>query len=365
MHRVKKGQRFARPAVLILASLVIAACGTAGGASDNAGSLLNQTFSGTHKVQSGSMSVVLTAQPSGSSSLKGAITFGLGGPFESRGKGKLPKSNFTITLGANGKSVSLGMLSTGTAGYVTLQRTSYRLPQATFQKLESSFAQAGAGPGGGSGSSGLGRLGIHPLTWLHDPVVVGNDNVAGASTTHIRAAVDVTAFVSDASKFVQNASSLGVSGANRFPGGLPANTRSQLVNAIRNPTVDVWTGTSDKTLRRLQIGLTVPVSGKLSSAAGGLSSAGIGFTLQYVNLNQPQTITAPATVRPFSEFSAKVRGFLQGIQGGLGQSRGTSSAAAGSGSSSASSVQNYSKCIQAAGNDVTKMQRCASLLRSG
>ena len=91
-------------------------------------------------------------RPSGSSTLNGPITLSFGGPFQSLGKGKLPKSNFNVSISALGKTGSLGILSTGTTGYVTLQGTSYQLPAATFQKLESSFAALASSPGGGSGS---------------------------------------------------------------------------------------------------------------------------------------------------------------------------------------------------------------------
>ena len=37
-----------------------------------------------------------------------------------------------------------------------------------------------------------------------------------------------------------------------------------------------------------------PVSGEISTLLGGMTSAGIGLTLQYADLNQPQTISAPA-----------------------------------------------------------------------
>ena len=104
--------------------------------------------------------------------------------------------------------------------------------------------------------------------------------------------------------------------------------------------------------------------------------------MQYSDLNQPQHITAPSTVRPFSEFQAKLAAFVQALQGaasgalgsGGAPSGGASTASApsagsstGSGSSagSSSSVQKYGQCIQQAGGDVSKMQKCAALLGSG
>ena len=85
------------------AILVLGACGSSG-SSGNASALLNQTFSGTHAVNSGNLSFSVTVNPSGSSTLRGPITLSFGGPFQSLGKGKLPASNFSISIGALGRT---------------------------------------------------------------------------------------------------------------------------------------------------------------------------------------------------------------------------------------------------------------------
>jgi hypothetical protein len=355
------------------AILALGACGSSG-SSGNASTLLNQTFSGPHAVNSGNLSFSITVNPSGSTTLRGPITLSFGGPFQSLGKGKLPASNFSISIGALGRSGSLSILSTGTNGYVTLQGTSYQLPAATFQKLESSFAQVTAS-GGGSGSGTLSKLGISPLRWLTNPSVVGKETVGGVDTTHIRAGIDVNAFLKDFSTVLQKASSLGVSGASSLKGGISDSTRSRIAASVKNPSFDVWTGNSDKTLRRLALSLTVPVTGQVSGLLGGLRSAQIGMNMKYASLNQPQTISAPTALRPFSEFTTKLRSFLSTVQSAGAAATGTA-AASGSSPGSAtpttptapstggtsSSVQRYSACLQAAGQDVTKMQSCSSLL---
>ncbi len=359
--------------MVVLASLGVAACGSSAGSGGDPNTLLSQTFSGTHQVSSGVLNLTLTIDPSGSSTLNGPITLSFGGPFQTRGAGKLPESNFTLSASALGRSVSLGILSTGTNGYVTLQGTSYRMPQATFQKLESSFAQLATSPGAGNGSGTLGKLGIHPQHWLTHPTIAGTENVGGAQTTHIHAGVNVPALLTDVNSVLEKASSLGVSGTSSLKSGLPAATRTKIAAAIKNPSVDVWTGTADKTIRRLTVALTVLVTGNTSAELGGMKSADIGLTMQYSNLGAPQTITAPTTLRPFSEFQAKVAAFVQALQGAaagaLGSSGGTGSSSGGGGASpstgSSSSVQKYSQCIQQAGGEVSKMQKCASLLNSG
>ncbi len=361
--------------MVVLASLGLTACGSASSGSANPNTLLSQTFTGTHKVTSGNLNLTLTIDASGSSLLSGPITLSFGGPFQTRGAGKLPESNFTVSATALGRSVAVGVISTGTAGYVTLQGASYRMPQATFQKLESSFSQLASTPGSSSGSGALGRLGIQPLKWLTNPTVVGNENVGGAQTTHIHAGVNVNALLTDLNTVLEKASSLRVSGANTLKSGIPAADRTKIASEIKSPSVDIWTGTSDKTIRRLTITLTLPITGKTSSELGGLKSADISLTMQYSDLNQPQTIKAPTTVRPFSEFQSKLNAFVQQLQGAAGGALGSGSSSSSGGSSSGSSggtstgsssnVTKYSRCIQAAGGDVGKMQKCAALLGSG
>jgi hypothetical protein len=274
-------------------------------------------------------------------------------------------------VSAEGKTGTLGLLSTGTSGFVTLEGTSYQLPSATFQRLESSFAQLASSPGASSNGSGtLSKLGIHPLDWLSNPSVVGDENVAGAQTTHIRATVNVDALLGDVNTFLQKASSLGVSGASQLPSTLSPTTRQKIAGEVQNPTFDVWTGKSDKTVRRLTITLTLPVTGTISTQLGGLRSAQVGLTMQYANLNQPQSITAPTTVRPFAEFTSKLQTILGTVQSSLaGAAGGTGSTGTGAlpNSSSGSSgsnqqIQNYSQCITNAHGDVSKMQQCAALI---
>jgi hypothetical protein len=354
--------------LVALASLVLAACGSSNDSSSGSPStLLSQTFTGTHKVTSGVLNLTLTIDASGSSTLNGPITLRFGGPFQTRGAGKLPESNFTVSASALGRNASLGILSTGTSGYVTLQGTSYQMPQATFQKLESSFAQLASSAGTSQGSGTLSKLGIRPLRWLTHPTKVGTEKVGGAQTTHIHAGINVPVLLNDLNTFIEKASAASnVSGAAALQSGLSPATRQKIAAAIRNPSFDVWTGTSDKTIRRLTIALTVPITGSLSTQLGGVKSADIGLTMQYSDLNQPQTISAPKTVRPYSEFQSKVSAFVRGLQsaaaGVVGSGSGGTSPNGSTGSSP--NVTKYGQCIQQANGDVAKMQKCAALLGS-
>lgn len=339
-------------------AFVLAACGASGGSSQQARKLLRDTFSGTHRVTSGQLEVKLAITPSGSQTVKQPIAVSFGGPFQGLGQGHPAQSDFTITLNALGKTGTLGVLSTGSTGYVSLDGTSYQLPSATFQQLEASFSQLTSSAGTSSGSGLLGKLGISPLSWLRDPVVVGNATVGGASTSHIHAGVDMNKLLSDLNTVLGRASSLGIAGASKLPSSISSATRARLARDIRSPTLDVWTGAGDHTLRKLEIGLEFPVSGAFSTLLGGLRQARVSFLMQYNDINQPQTISAPSSTAPYSQFASKLKGLLGGLQGTVG---GTSSLG-GASSASTQKLQRYTQCIQSAGNDVAKMQHCAGIL---
>lgn len=351
---------------MLLALALAAALSACGGSSSDASKLLKETFSGPHTVNSGNLSLTLTLTPASSTTGGSPIALSFGGPFQSQGQGKLPKSDFNISLSARGSQGHLSIISTGTAGYVSLQGASYQLPASTFQKLESSFSGL-ATTQGGSGQT-LSKLGIHPLDWLRDPKVVGSDSVGGAATTHIRATINVPVLLSDLDTFLRRASA----SASQIPSGISAATRVRIANEIENPTFDVWTGKQDKTIRRLSIALTVSLGSALAQVVGA-GRAQVGFTLQYADLNQPQTVSPPTNVQPFSRFQSSLRSLLAGVQSGVSGLSGASSSSTGTGTTSTTGTSTsssggttplarYTQCISAAHGDVGKMQSCASLI---
>lgn len=358
-------------------ALLLSACGSS--SPGNARSLLRQTFSGEHKVNSGQLTFSLSVTPTGSSTLTKPITLAFAGPFQSLGTGKLPASDFTVSISAQGHTGALSILSTGTKGYVTMSGVSYQLPTSSFQKLESSFSSiASSGSGSSSHKSGtLSKLGINPLGWLDNPRVVGSGTVGGAQTTHIRATVDVTNLLRSLSTFLQKAATLGISGTSSLSSGLSASTQQRVAGEIKSPSFDLWTGNSDRTVRKLQVGLSLPLTGDISDLLGGSKSAGLSLTLQYADLNQPQKISPPTKVEPYSVFSRKLTALLQEVEtaaasGALGTTSGsgTSTGASTSGTSTTGetpvgATAAYSQCIAKAGQDVAKMQQCASKLNNG
>jgi len=370
-------------AIALTTAAVVAGCGggaskhsagTAGSAASTAGSaaaheLLLQTFDGHHGVSSGVITLDLRLLPSGSSTIKGPIELAFGGPFMNKGAGKLPESDFTISISAEGHVGALQVISVDGKGYITVSGQSYKLPASSYKSLESGFGSlASSGTGSGSGSSSaFSKLGIKPLALLVRPQIVGKATVNGVATTRIHAELDATAMLQDFSRLLGKAGSLGVSGASSLPQSISASTQRSIANALGSPSFNLWTGTADKLIRKLTVSAVVPVTGTTRTELGGMHSATVTLGFGYSRVNQPQTITAPTSTKPYSVFRREFSAVLSEIESGLISGSGGSgtTGASTTGASAGGADQKYTQCITAAKGDVAKMQKCSKLLAGG
>ncbi len=354
----------------LVTAAVVAGCGggttkhpTGQAGSAAAHQLLVQTFDGHHAITSGVISLDLKVVPRGSSTIKGPIEFAFGGPFVNEGAGKLPESDFTISISAEGHTGALQVISADGKGYITVDRQSYRMPSSSFKHLESGFGSL-ASSGSSSKSGAFSSLGIKPLRWLIGPQIVGRSTIDGVPTTRVHAGLDTAAMLRDFSRLLGKAGSLGISGAGSIPSSISAATQRSIAKALGSPSFDVWTGTSDKLLRKLTVSATVPVRGQTRTMLGGMRSAAFTLGFEYSRVNQPQTISVPASTRPYSVFRTEVATVLQEIESALfGGSTVPGTGTASTGGSAAD--QQYTRCITAAKGDVAKMQKCSKLLATG
>ena len=331
---VRRGS-WAGGAVLVLAA--IAACGSSKPAAAHlspaasAESLLRQTFAQTHRIQSGRLRFSLTLTPSTAAGGAEPISIRLAGPFQSRGTGRPRASDLTVSISARGRTGSLAVISTGTAGYITAEGAGYQLPAASFQKLESS--------------------GIHPQDWVIDPRIVGSDAIGGVPVRRIDAEVDVAKLVANLSTLLANASLLGLPGTLvALPDRISIARQRQAAATIRAPTADLWTGAADRILRKLSLSLDMPVGASL-----GLGPIRVALSLQYSDVNRPQAIAAPAKVEPYRAFQVKLQALAQQL------GTGTTNTQPAPGPNPALTLSPYAQCISNAAGDAAKMQACASL----
>jgi hypothetical protein len=365
----QRGRAFVALCALTLVAVVLAACGgsgSSGSGSGDASSLLKQAVANAQKIRSGKAHLKLSANlQGGDSPLQGPISLDVSGPFEVAGSGALPKFDLALNVAAQGQSFQAGLTSTSDNLYVQFGGTAYALPASTMAKLKQSLKQQGAST---TPKLDLKTLGLNPLGWLKDAKVTGKESVGGVQADHVTAQLNTSALLDDVDKLLAQFSKQVPSGAagQQVPSSIPPNARKQITDAVERATIDAWIGSDDKLLRKVAFSLTLA-----PKSAHGPKSIDVALSLELDDVNQPQTITAPANPKPIQELLGQLGGLLGGLGGGSSLfgggsgSSGSSSGSSGSGSSGApgtAQIQRYSACLKAAGNDVAKATQCAQLL---
>jgi hypothetical protein len=300
-------------AALALGACAVASSDSAGAGASGADAVLAQTFTGAHKIQSGVLDASLTVTPSGSGILNTPLSLTIDGPFQANASGKRPAFDLTATISALGQSQAIGLLSTGSAAYVTFDGADYAIPAGALAHIRSAIAGRRARRTLRLRRASLAKLGLDPYSWLVDPTVVStNASVDGVQTTDIHAAINLRAVARQLLGAISaNASTVGLPAGVKLPATLPARLLARL-GAV-HPTIDVFTGNADHTLHKFVLNAGVPLSGRISQMLGGLTGAQIALSVEIDQLNQPQTITAPSSAQPISALEAKVQPLLSSL----------------------------------------------------
>jgi hypothetical protein len=345
-------------ALIALVAAFVAGCGGGGSSEPSADSdtsvdqVLKDTFSGQKKVDSGKLdlSLKLDVQGSSDSQLQGPISLKLSGPFQTQGKGKLPKFAMDAAFAGAGQSIKAGLTSTGDKAFVNFQGTDYAVSDQVFQQFKAGYEQAQKQSADKGNQQSLATLGIDPRRWLTNPKNEGEAKVGDTDTIKITGGVDVNKLLDDVNTALEKARNLGVEGSDQLPEKLTDQQKQQAADAIKDLKVEIYTGKEDTTLRRMVVAMNV------DGAQQGSGTLTLDF--QLLDLNEDQSIEAPSGAKPFDQLLGQLGGL--GLGGAAGS--GSGSSGSGSGGASAEQLKKYSDCITAAGSDTAKQQQCADLL---
>jgi hypothetical protein len=359
--------RLRRSLLLIVLPLVAVGCGSSGGGDASTTTLLKDTFAGGKAVKSGKLDVSLGFEAQGLPTLTGPIAFKLAGPFDSQGAGKLPKFDFNLDIAAGGQTINAGAVSLGDTGYLKFGGHAYSVDKALFDQFKTGYEKSQQSAKSKDAGPSFKALGVSPSAWLKDARKAGKADVGGTSTFHITSGVDVPRFLADINTLLGKAKNLGGSTTQGVPQGLSQTVMSIIERSVQRAQVDVYTGEKDHALRRLALSVSLAVPKDAQKSAGGLKSGELRFNLTIADLNSDQTINAPAGARPFSELQSA----LAALQGGSASTATTPSTTPSSPSAgtttppSAGAPSKYLDCVQKAGTDIAKVQKCAALLNGG
>jgi hypothetical protein len=353
--------------VLLLGSVGLVACGGSGTSGESADSdtdvntLLDQTFKGNKEIKSGKFDLTIKVDVSGGSNgVSGPFEARLSGPFENESKTKLPKFDIKLEASGQGQNINAGVASTGDKGFVSFNGQDYAVPDNVFQQFKQGYEKA-AKQGSQKNGQSLTSLGIDPRKWLTDPKNAGEDQVGDTDVIKITGGVDVGKLLDDVNTALSKAGSLGLQNQ-QLPSQLTSDQKAQVEKALKDVKVEISTGKEDTILRRMKIDLNA------EDPSGSGQKIALAFDLQLLDLGEGQDFPEPSNTKPLDQLLSQFGGLggLGGALGGSGSSGSGSSGSSGSGSSSAASQQklkDYSDCLEAAGQDVAKAQKCASILQ--
>ena len=338
--------------VALLAATLLAACG-AGEAADEStpvDQLLDETFSGDKKVESGRLDLALgvksdTGQP---------VTLKVAGPFENQGAGRLPQLDLDASFAGGGQSIEAGVTATADRGFVSYGGNTYEIAGPVYQQFKAGYEEAAKQPSGQKGQSPA-SLGIDPRRWLTNAENAGEAKVGNTDTIKITGDVDVPKLLDDVDGALERLRRLGVQGSDQLPERLTDEQKQQTADAVERLDVEIYTGADDRILRRIvvDLGLKAPEG----HGEAGAQSADVGFDLKLREVNEDQDIEAPDNAKPFDALVEQLQGLGLGNLGLGGAGAGAGSVGAGQ-----ENLERYSQCIQDAAGSSDEVRKCADLL---
>jgi hypothetical protein len=341
--------------VLALVAL-LAGCGGGGKDPQEA---LNDAFS--TPIESANVTLSMKISAEGVPQLEEPAEVKLSGPFQSNGKEKLPSLDWQASVSGAGQSFSGGLVSTGDNAFVNFQGSDYEVGEDQVAQLNQQLGQQ-------TQDKSLKDFGIDPNNWVTNAEDEGSEEVNGADSQHVSAGVDVEKMLADLNKTVEQAGAMSGGAA---PQQITPEQIEQIKQVVKEPKIDVWVGSDDDILRRLTVVVDFEIPEAQRAQFNGASGGKLEFSLDLAEVNEEQTIEAPANPKPLSE--------LQGSLGGLGGGgstptpdpgasgdSGSGSGGSGSGGSGATAedFEKYSKCIeQADPSNTAEIQKCSELLK--
>ncbi len=342
-------------ALALISALLVAACG-GGGNGEDPQQVLHQTFSNPTSIRSGTFDLDFRIETSGGDN-PGSFEAKLGGKFAGQGSDQFPKFDIDASVKGEGGSQSFsgtgGLISTGDQAFVNFQGTDYAVPQQLYDEFTTTYVQL-QGQNNDKSANLLQSLNISPANWLTDLKNDGTADVEGTNTIHISGSADVSKLVEDLKAIAQR--------AGNAVGNVDTQQLNQLNDVVQSGDIDVYSGVDDKLLRRFQIHVDLkPPPG----TPGAPDSLTLDIQLNFADVNQPETFTAPANAQPlgnlFRSLGVNPGQLGNALRGGLGTSGALPESGGSTTAPSASGVQAYEQCLsQASGS--AELQKCADLL---
>lgn len=304
----RSGLLAAVAAVAVVVVLVVLGIVLLGGSEEEATELLDRAFE--TPIQSADVALDASLEVNGVPQLEQPVRLQLRGPYQSGSNRTIPAADFDVNFSGGGQSFAAGLISTGQNAWIEFLGQAYEIGEQQIGQLNQQIA-AGAGQ---QANRSLRDFGVDPRRWLVDPTVEGEEEIAGAETTHVSAGIDIGRLLEDLNTIGQRASGQ-VGGP--APTQLSAEQRERIERIVQDPEFDVYVG-EDNRIRRLSTVLDLEVPEEDRRAAGGAESGKVAFSIEFANVGAPQQITPPQQARPVEELTQQLLQLFGGGAAGGG-----------------------------------------------
>ena len=290
--------------LIAIAALLAAGCGGDGGSDPDPQETLEKAFSpdGIGQLESGNLDVEAKVGVSNGGDPAKEATLSLKGPFGD------DQANLTASASGvdptSGKPISFegGLTVTTDNLYVTYNGTPYELGAQRFAELKANAEAAPKPPTEGSlkerfsegCKTSLEQAGatdtsacdqIDPASWATLDFD-GSEDVNGADSDHFSGDIDAEKLFGDLIGL--GTSALPQSQQSQIPSGL----LEQIPNFIDSADIGVWVGKDDSILRKTEFNLSANLFG---------TEFKVGVTSDISDVNEPQSISAPANPQPLEK----------------------------------------------------------------
>jgi hypothetical protein len=379
---LSRKRTFALLAAFAALAALLSACGGGGGGSsaDPQQVIENATFEG---VESGSVDLTMNVKAEGEHG--GNLKLDLTGPFQSTGKKSLPE--LALELKANGEAdgekidIDGGLTVLSDRAYVGFSGKTYEVDPTTFGFIKSSIEQ---GEQEGEKESAGGEVtacqkaatSMNLEEFVDNLENEGGEEVEGVKTTKLSGDLEPKGAVDAIIRLLETpACSSELKAAGPLPLDELKKQAGEITGAIKKAHADIYVGEDDHIVRKVTADLTVE-----PEKSGEKVEIEFDFTLSQVN--EPQTIKAPANAEPleklFGELGVNPLELLGMAQGGGGENLGSmieglSGALNGEGASggggpakevelpSAGQSKEFTNCLAEA-KSAADVQKCATLM---
>ena len=336
-----------------LAALALAACGGDDGGGEDPEEVLRATFDNDQQVESGVIDASFDLSFEGEQA--GDMSVTLNGPFQDQ-EDAFSQFDVDAEVSFDGEGGSFsgsgGLVSTGDRAFVNFQGTDYEVPRDGFQRFVRTFLRLQDQNQQQSQPAESAQALSGSFRELSNE---GTEDVDGTETTHISGELDVSKLADELRTRLEEQTgenALTPAQLERLNGQL-----DQLSDIVKNASMDVYSGTEDDILRKLELNLDV------ESPEGDSLTVDLSLTLS--DVNEPQQIAGPAQARPLNDLLAQF-GIDAGSLGQLGTILGGSAGAPQTGGSPVSpsdeDIQAWLECSQEA-TTREALEECASLIQ--